>query len=704
MIEGLIEPGNIDLGKRPVVRNADGSISTVRSIGANFDGREVLIPTVSDDGRILSDQDAIRAFQRTGRHLGMFKTPEASSAYAESLHKQQAAQYLPKTQPQTLGAKTMKISEIREKFPQYKDLPDEQLVIGLHRKYYSDLPFAQFNKAVEYDVGADPTKDMSAFERGAAGAGKAIADIGRGAGQMFGLVSRDDVAEASKRDAALMKTTGGAVGNFAGNVAALLPTAFIPGANTLAGAGAIGAATGLMQPSTSTRETLTNTALGGLAAPAAIGVARGGQALYQGAKGLAEPLTKAGQERLASEVFRRSATDPARAAARAAAGVELVPGSKPTMAQIAQDPGLAQLERTILNNPEYAPALQQRFGNQRAARLEAVQNIAGKGDYYDAIKEGRRVFANEDYGKAIAQGIDQDMAKAVQPQIESLMRRPSMQEAQKVAQRIAKEKDVSLTDFGSVEGLDWIKKAIDKQINAIKTGNPIGKTDLDTLLTTKADLMSTLEQIAPAYKQANQNFAAMSRQVNSMDVARDLLATLNKPGAKYAQPGTAREMGDAYSTALAKAVESVKKSTGMNRALSDVMPTADVFALENVARDIGRKSAAENLGRAVGSNTVQNMASQNMLRRILGPTGMPESWAESTMLQSLLSPVQAASKLTGADKKVLDLVAAGLLDPMAGVGMLSARPSVRNVGLLGAPEYQRFLPAAGLLATTSGER
>lgn len=90
---GELQRGNIDLGKRPTVKNPDGSISTVRSMGVNIDGREVLIPTVSDDGRVLSDEDAIALYQRTGRHLGMFDTPENATAYAEQLHDAQSRQY-----------------------------------------------------------------------------------------------------------------------------------------------------------------------------------------------------------------------------------------------------------------------------------------------------------------------------------------------------------------------------------------------------------------------------------------------------------------------------------------------------------------------------------------------------------------------------------------------------------------------------------
>lgn len=91
---GQVQAGNIDLNNRPIVRNADGSISTVRSMSFNENGVEVLIPTVAADGsRILSNQEAIAQYRQTGQHLGKFTTPQAADAYAEQLHKDQEKLY-----------------------------------------------------------------------------------------------------------------------------------------------------------------------------------------------------------------------------------------------------------------------------------------------------------------------------------------------------------------------------------------------------------------------------------------------------------------------------------------------------------------------------------------------------------------------------------------------------------------------------------
>jgi hypothetical protein len=109
----------------------------------------------------------------------------------------------------------------------------------------------------------DPTQGMSGAQKFFAGAGKFVADVGRGAGQRLGMVSEQEVADARQRDQALMNTGMGKAGNIAGAIAGFAPTAMIPGANTLTGATLAGAAFGGLQPTVEGESALTNTAVGG---------------------------------------------------------------------------------------------------------------------------------------------------------------------------------------------------------------------------------------------------------------------------------------------------------------------------------------------------------------------------------------------------------------------------------------------------------
>jgi hypothetical protein len=89
-----LEAGNIDLGNRPMVTTADGKTATVRSMSFEEDGKEVLVPTVSDDGRIMSDSEAVKRYKDTGKHLGKFGSVEDANTYAKDLHEAQEAKYL----------------------------------------------------------------------------------------------------------------------------------------------------------------------------------------------------------------------------------------------------------------------------------------------------------------------------------------------------------------------------------------------------------------------------------------------------------------------------------------------------------------------------------------------------------------------------------------------------------------------------------
>ena len=90
--QGLIEKGNINLFNRPQVKNS-GNISTVLSMSIGTDKGEVLIPRVSDDGRILSERNAIQLYRDSGKNLGVFKSADDATSYAKALHTQQQELY-----------------------------------------------------------------------------------------------------------------------------------------------------------------------------------------------------------------------------------------------------------------------------------------------------------------------------------------------------------------------------------------------------------------------------------------------------------------------------------------------------------------------------------------------------------------------------------------------------------------------------------
>lgn len=86
---GELEPGNIELDKRPVVRNEDGSISTIKSISIEEDGREVLIPTIDENGKEMTEEESIERYLGTGQHLGKFDSRENATTWAKNLSERQ---------------------------------------------------------------------------------------------------------------------------------------------------------------------------------------------------------------------------------------------------------------------------------------------------------------------------------------------------------------------------------------------------------------------------------------------------------------------------------------------------------------------------------------------------------------------------------------------------------------------------------------
>ncbi|WP_300573613.1 hypothetical protein [Phenylobacterium sp.] len=110
-------PGNIDLAARPRVKNPDGSISTISSMSFGGENGEVLIPTIADDGRRLSEAEAIEQYRRTGRHLGIFENPDGATAFAKTLSNSQGDRLAQPRQPASLPAGPPRLPTYRDFAP-----------------------------------------------------------------------------------------------------------------------------------------------------------------------------------------------------------------------------------------------------------------------------------------------------------------------------------------------------------------------------------------------------------------------------------------------------------------------------------------------------------------------------------------------------------------------------------------------------------
>lgn len=550
----------------------------------------------------------------------------------------------------------------------------------------------------------DPTKGMSGAEKFLAGAGKAFTDIGRGVGQLVGALSNDDVKESRRLDAPLMKTGAGVAGNIVGNLVAAAPAVLIPGANTVVGAGAIGAGFGAVQPAESAAERASNTLLSGVLSS---GVTAGVRALPALKQAVIDPFTTSGRERIAGDVLRRSV------GSNLAPEASAVPGVQRTLAEATGDVGAAQLERSLkAASPDAGRLLAERQIANNEAMIGAVGKIAGT-PQEKAMNEAMRGYMATRYSDAMAKGIDPKAAAdpIVRAQMTDLMKRPSIQAAMGEARKLAAEDGIQMTKAGSLEGLHYVKLALDDAIS--RASNPttaLGKNELSKLVQAKSDLMKTLESLSPTYKQAAEEFALFSRPINQNQVGEELLRRM--------QNGTATAVRDlgvdlpstvasnnltsaTFGRALADTDALVSKATGMGLPIEKLLSDSQMQTVKGVLADLSRRQFAENAGRVPGSPTAQYMAGSNMLRSIMGPLGLPQGWAD-TVLGQTLGGRGLSALARPAETKLQETLAQALMDPAMAAALLSRQPGATARTLSDLSRYA--LPPAAIGSGNSAKQ
>ncbi len=588
---------------------------------------------------------------------------------------------------------------------------DREELIALRRMAELEAK-ARGTKQVTRETPIDPTEGMSGWEKAAAGAGKAIYDTGLGIRQLASYINPFDTVEAATRavdesralDAPLMNTGAGIVGNIAGNIATFL----VPGGalgtvgklaqaprainaaraitlpKTVLGAAGVGGAQGFIQPVASDESRIGNTALGAAGGAVAPAVVSGGRLV----RDTIAPFTKGGADRIAGRAIERFAGDKSRLTNINAP--QYVPGSLPTLAEATGDPGIAQLQRALANQPDIGPAIADRLRANTSARASALRDIAGDQGQRDFFAAAREANAQQLYGDAFKESAS--LTPWVKGEINKLQARPAFRDAWKDATRLAQNEGIKLDRKNIVQVAHYTKMALDDQASRA-TGH-----EQRAILATRDKLVSLMESkdFAPSYRQARAQYAADSAPINQMDIGQQLYDTLRPALADFG--AVSREHAGAFAKALRDADATAARATGFKGARMDrIMTPEQMGVITGVAQDLGRAANAADAGRAIGSNTAQNLISQDILRQTLGPLGLPSSWAENALAQSLMRPVSWAYKVP--EQNALKALAGGILDPQEAERLLALAMAGRNGGLLGsAIPYATVPTAAGMLS------
>jgi hypothetical protein len=163
------------------------------------------------------------------------------------------------------------------------------------------------------------------------------------------------------------------------------------------------------------------------------------------------------------------------------------------------------------------------------------------------------------------------------------------------------------------EDLLNLKKGIDEQIKNAQPGSPLQAE----LLNLKSDYMKWLDNRSAGFLEANNKFAEMSKPINQMKVGQNLLDKIEPALSEYGALG--KETAAKYAKALKDSLQTVKEATGFKQPIEKLMTPKQMDTLQNVAKDLARKSNAQELGLGAGSNTFQNLAMNSLINQSATP-------------------------------------------------------------------------------------
>ena len=428
-------------------------------------------------------------------------------------------------------------------------------------------------------------------------------------------------------------------------------------------AAGVGATQGLLTPEETgkkdldlLRSELANVGTGAaIAAPTPV-LGKIANTVYGAGKAALEPFNQSGRNLIIGRALRQfSGNDAETAIANLRNPEELVAGVKPTVAEVAGVPSLAAVQRAVGGNPITTNAFAARKEANDIARTEALRNIASPtrvAKYQDL----RSRMGDELYTPSLNSAMDfAELTPELQKDVISLSKTPAIKRAMGQAQENALNKGYDIGNpNGSLQGLHETKMALDQEINAVKAklerdGAGATSAELDGLKAAKDRLLSFIETVSPEYKQARITYSKLSKPVEQLETI-----------AKLADKSLNPKDYSVYLGNFSRELEKVKKEGNLS--------SQQIKRLENIKEDLMRTDFANNAGRGVGSNTMQNLAYNNMLQEV----NLPNLLRRRGMAETVGNIAARVKDVAygGANKRLTTEMADALLDPRKAAALM----------------------------------
>lgn len=493
-------------------------------------------------------------------------------------------------------------------------LAGKGLSLESNRERRQAMDDALGNLGAQTDSTAFAVGKVGAEIAGTLGAGGAIAK------PVQALAEAGVAARAATPLANALSSGGMRAGNLAAD-ATMGAKAADMGARIAGGAVAGGASATLVDP----ESTAVGAGIGAALPPALAAAGKAGRIVGSAYA----PFNQQGRDKIVGGALRQFASDPDAAQAALRAAPEVVPGSAPTAAAAAGDVGLAGLQRTMANrNPTLAADLAERASAQNEARTRALEAIAGNTGKISAAEQARdlatsamresalNAAGNVPAGSLLA-GIDQLLSA---PGNAGLL---TQQALRRVRGQIAEN-----AGDGAINSRALY--AVRKDLNDILGGRLQGESgNLRQASGQLIEARNIMDDAMEAAAQRNgaqttwrgylDQYSQMSRPIEQMSILEDVL--------KRVQTGSMDSRGS-LGLSAAKMNNVLKNEVAD---LSQRLTPDQLQLLRNVQADLNASVLANTAGKAVGSNTVQNLGNDQFLNQVLGQRAGGSGLARETL-------------------------------------------------------------------------